>query len=189
MAPRPHALPWLFTLALATFLAVAPSSADKSIRPRACPVRVHRRSARRASSRRSARAAKTRPAKRSARVRPTSTRCGAIRRRPIARWRTASEGVMRMEKITYRSRVGDLDIPGVRVPAARRLRAPKRRPALVWVHENIRGHLYEHYIPFVRDAIAKGLRRDRAGISRQHRLRQDASTTRSTTAAPKSTMW
>ena len=70
-------------------------------------------------------------------------------------WRTASEGVMRMEKITYRSRVGDLDVPAfVFQPLAPA--APKARPALVWVHENIRGHLYEHYIPFVRDAISKG---------------------------------
>jgi dipeptidyl aminopeptidase/acylaminoacyl peptidase len=70
-------------------------------------------------------------------------------------WRTASDGFMRMEKITYRSRVGDLDVPAfVFQPLA--AAAPKARPALVWVHENIRGHLYEHYIPFVRDAISKG---------------------------------
>src|SRR5262249_47433145 len=28
--------------------------------------------------------------------------------------------------------------------------------ALVWVHENIRGHLYEHYIPYIREATSKG---------------------------------
>lgn len=70
-------------------------------------------------------------------------------------WRTASDGVMRMEKITYRSRVGDLDIPAF-VFQPLTPGAPKSRPALVWVHENIRGHLYEHYIPYIRDAIAKG---------------------------------
>jgi dipeptidyl aminopeptidase/acylaminoacyl peptidase len=26
----------------------------------------------------------------------------------------------------------------------------------VWVHENIRGHLYEHYIPYIREATARG---------------------------------
>ena len=26
----------------------------------------------------------------------------------------------------------------------------------MWVHENIRGHLYEHYIPYIREATAKG---------------------------------
>jgi hypothetical protein len=30
------------------------------------------------------------------------------------------------------------------------------RPALVWVHENVRGHLYEHYIPYVREATGRG---------------------------------
>ena len=30
------------------------------------------------------------------------------------------------------------------------------QPALVWVHEDIRGHLYEHYIPYIRQAVARG---------------------------------
>ncbi|MCC7418181.1 MAG: alpha/beta fold hydrolase [Acidobacteria bacterium] len=72
-----------------------------------------------------------------------------------ARWRQASEGVMRMEKITYRSPAGDLDIPAfVFQPLAPQ--EPHARAAIVWVHENIRGHLYEHYIPYVREAVAKG---------------------------------
>ncbi len=70
-------------------------------------------------------------------------------------WREASTGHMRMEKILYRSRVGDLDIPAfVFEPLA--LDRERRHPALVWVHEDIRGHLYEHYIPYVRNATARG---------------------------------
>jgi len=70
-------------------------------------------------------------------------------------WRAASDGYMRMEKIIYRSRCGDLDIPAfVFQPLHERARG--RRPALVWVHEDIRGHLYEHYIPYIREATAKG---------------------------------
>ena len=70
-------------------------------------------------------------------------------------WRAASEGVMRMEKITYRSRAGDLDIPAfVFQPLLDAARGS--RPALVWVHEDIRGHLYEHYIPYIREATARG---------------------------------
>lgn len=69
-------------------------------------------------------------------------------------WRQASEGVMRMDKITYRSSRGDLDVPAfVFQPLTR---AARSRPALVWVHEDIRGHLYEHYIPFIREAVARG---------------------------------
>ncbi len=70
-------------------------------------------------------------------------------------WRTASDGVMQFEKITYRSRAGDLDIPAV-VFQPLTPRGAKGHPALVWVHENIRGHLYEHYIPYIREATAKG---------------------------------
>jgi dipeptidyl aminopeptidase/acylaminoacyl peptidase len=70
-------------------------------------------------------------------------------------WRAASDGYMRMEKISYRSRVGDLDIPAfVFQPLDDAARGS--RPALVWVHEDIRGHLYEHYIPYIREATARG---------------------------------
>src|SRR3954465_2011818 len=70
-------------------------------------------------------------------------------------WRSASDGYMRMEKITYRSRAGDLDIPAfVFQPLGEADRGS--RPALVWVHEDIRGHLYEHYIPYIREATARG---------------------------------
>jgi len=70
-------------------------------------------------------------------------------------WRTASHGYMTMEKITYRSRVSDLDIPAF-VFQPLNSQGVRRHPALVWVHEDIRGHLYEHYVPYVRDATAKG---------------------------------
>jgi dipeptidyl aminopeptidase/acylaminoacyl peptidase len=70
-------------------------------------------------------------------------------------WRKASAGYMAMEKITYRSRVGDLEIPAfVFLPL--QTGAAGSHPALVWVHENIRGHLYEHYVPYVRQATARG---------------------------------
>lgn len=70
------------------------------------------------------------------------------------RWRAASAGFMRMEKITYRSRAGDLEIPAfVFQPLDA---APRSHAVLVWVHENIRGHLYEHYIPYVREAVTRG---------------------------------
>jgi dipeptidyl aminopeptidase/acylaminoacyl peptidase len=70
-------------------------------------------------------------------------------------WHDASAGYMQMEKIAYRSKVGDLDIPAF-VFQPLTLRGPKGHPALVWVHENIRGHLYNHYIPYIREAVAKG---------------------------------
>ena len=92
---------------------------------------------------------------RSAPRRPTSSDSGASRRdrsRPGARPATATCGWRRSPTAaapaisTFRrsssSRCGD---------AAR-----GSHPALVWVHEDIRGHLYEHYIPYIREATARG---------------------------------
>ncbi len=70
-------------------------------------------------------------------------------------WRAASAGFMQIEKITYRSRTGDLDVPAF-VFQPLEPRGPRAHPALVWVHEDVRGHLYEHYIPYVREAVARG---------------------------------
>jgi dipeptidyl aminopeptidase/acylaminoacyl peptidase len=72
-----------------------------------------------------------------------------------ATWRAAADGFMQIEKTTYRSRAGDLDVHAF-VFQPLKLRGSKGHPALVWVHENIRGHLYEHYIPYVREATARG---------------------------------
>ncbi len=70
-------------------------------------------------------------------------------------WRAASAGHMQFEKTTYRSSAGDLDIPAF-VFRPLNPGPPRSRPAIVWVHENIRGHLYEHYIPYIREATARG---------------------------------
>ncbi len=71
------------------------------------------------------------------------------------RWREASVGFMRMDKISYRSRAGDLDIPAF-VFQPLQTGALASSAALVWVHENIRGRLYEHYIPYIREATTRG---------------------------------
>jgi len=70
-------------------------------------------------------------------------------------WRAASDGFMQVEKIIYRSSKGDFDIPAF-VFQPLNIRGPKQHPAIVWVHENIRGHLYEHYIPYIREATSRG---------------------------------
>src|SRR5256885_8236541 len=62
---------------------------------------------------------------------------------------------MRMEKISYRSGAGDLDVPAFLFRPFGDSESSSRA-ALVWVHEDVRGHLYEHYIPYIRDAIARG---------------------------------
>ncbi len=72
-----------------------------------------------------------------------------------ATWRKASEGVMKMTKTTYKSRKDGLEIP-VFVFEPLKPRGPKSHAALVWVHPDIRGHLYEYYIPYVREAVSRG---------------------------------
>ena len=72
-----------------------------------------------------------------------------------ATWRKASEGVMKMTKTTYKSRKDGLEIP-VFVFEPLKLRGPKGHPAIVWVHPDIRGHVYEYYFPYVREAVSRG---------------------------------
>jgi dipeptidyl aminopeptidase/acylaminoacyl peptidase len=71
-------------------------------------------------------------------------------------WRAASAGFMELEKISYRSSLGDFEIPAFLFQPLKVRRGARRHPAIVWVHENIRGHLYEHYIPYIREATARG---------------------------------
>src|SRR5262249_48304785 len=72
------------------------------------------------------------------------------------KWRAASEGFMTMDKITYRSRVGDLDVPAFVFQPLKLRAAARGHAAIVWVHENIRGHLYDHSLPYMREAVGKG---------------------------------
>jgi len=57
-----------------------------------------------------------------------------------------------MEKTTFRSLVGDLNIP-VYIFQPLELRKAQGHAALVWVHENLHGDLYAHYFPFIREAV------------------------------------
>jgi dipeptidyl aminopeptidase/acylaminoacyl peptidase len=72
-----------------------------------------------------------------------------------ATWRKASDGAMKMTKTTYKSRKDGLEIP-VFVFEPLKLRGPKGHPAIVWVHPDIRGHVYEYYIPYVKEAVSRG---------------------------------
>src|ERR1700752_1828135 len=55
-------------------------------------------------------------------------------------FRDAAAGFYQVEKISFRSSAGDLDIPAW-VFQPLKIRGPKLHAALVWTHENIRGHL------------------------------------------------
>ncbi len=70
-------------------------------------------------------------------------------------WRKGSAGIMKMEKITYKSKAGGFTVPAF-VFSPLQPRGPKGHPALVWVHPDIRGHVYEYYIPYVQEAVKRG---------------------------------
>jgi dipeptidyl aminopeptidase/acylaminoacyl peptidase len=70
-------------------------------------------------------------------------------------WRAATAGKMKFEKTKYKSRVGGMEIP-VFVFTPLEVRGPKGHPALVWVHPDIRGHVYPYYIPYIIEAVSRG---------------------------------
>jgi dipeptidyl aminopeptidase/acylaminoacyl peptidase len=66
-----------------------------------------------------------------------------------------TEGVVDYQKITYRSRIGDMDIPAyVYQPLEKR--GPGGHPAMVWVHGGVHGNWGTTMWPFVREAVERG---------------------------------
>ncbi len=64
-------------------------------------------------------------------------------------------GMMDYRKITYRSKVGDLDIPAYLFQPLRK-RGPRGHAAMIWVHGGVHGNWGENMLPFVREAVERG---------------------------------
>jgi dipeptidyl aminopeptidase/acylaminoacyl peptidase len=71
------------------------------------------------------------------------------------RYVDASRGVMDFQKVTYRSRVGDLDIPAYLFQPLKK-RGPGGHAAMVWVHGGVHGNWGIGMFPFVREAVERG---------------------------------
>src|SRR5436309_15865657 len=71
------------------------------------------------------------------------------------RFAEASRGVMDFQKVTYRSSVGDLDIPAYLFQPLTK-RGPRGHAAMVWVHGGVHGNMDALYFPFIREAIDRG---------------------------------
>jgi len=71
------------------------------------------------------------------------------------RYAEASKGVMDFRKITYRSSVGDMDIPAYLFQPLKP-RGPKGHAAMVWVHGGVHGNWGINYFPFVKEAVERG---------------------------------
>ena len=66
-----------------------------------------------------------------------------------------SRGVMRYEKISYRSRHNDMDIPAY-VFSPLESRGAGAHAALVWVHGGVHGDWDQNYLPFIIEATQRG---------------------------------
>lgn len=66
-----------------------------------------------------------------------------------------TKGVVDFQKITYRSRVGDMEIPAYLFQPLNK-RGPKGHPAMVWVHGGVHGNWGVTMWPFVREAVERG---------------------------------
>ena len=70
-------------------------------------------------------------------------------------YEAVTAGVVDYSKVTYRSRVGDLDIPAyVFQPLEKR--GARGHAALIWVHGGVHGNWSHNYWPFVREAVERG---------------------------------
>ena len=71
------------------------------------------------------------------------------------RYAEASRGVMDFQKISYRSSVGDLDIPAYLFQPLNK-RGPRGHAAMIWVHGGVHGNWGIGMFPFVREAVERG---------------------------------
>jgi dipeptidyl aminopeptidase/acylaminoacyl peptidase len=70
-------------------------------------------------------------------------------------YRARSAGVMDFQKITYRSPVGDMDIPAYLFQPLQK-RGARGHAAMVWVHGGVHSNWGTNYFPFVREAVERG---------------------------------
>ena len=70
-------------------------------------------------------------------------------------YRARTRGVVDYQKVTYRSSVGDMDIPAYLFQPLDK-RGPRRHAAMIWVHGGVHGTWTEMFWPFVREAVERG---------------------------------
>ncbi len=66
-----------------------------------------------------------------------------------------TEGVVDYKKVTYRSRIGDMDIPAYLFQPLEK-RGAKGHAAMIWVHGGVHGNWGTSMWPFVREAVERG---------------------------------
>jgi dipeptidyl aminopeptidase/acylaminoacyl peptidase len=77
------------------------------------------------------------------------------RQQAEARYAEASKGVMEFRKVSYRSSVGDMEIPAYLFQPFKK-RGTAGHAAMVWVHGGVHGNWGINMFPFVREAVERG---------------------------------
>lgn len=77
------------------------------------------------------------------------------KRQSDARYPRLCAGLLECTKVTYRSRVGDLDIPAYLFQPLE-TRSPRGHAAMVWVHGGVHGNWPITMFPFVKEAVQRG---------------------------------
>jgi dipeptidyl aminopeptidase/acylaminoacyl peptidase len=72
-----------------------------------------------------------------------------------ARYPELCKGVIDYKKISYRSSVGDMDIPAYLFQPIEK-RGPKGHAAMIWVHGGVHGNWGLTMFPFVKEAVQRG---------------------------------
>ncbi len=72
-----------------------------------------------------------------------------------ARYPAACAGVLECTKVSYRSSVGDMDIPAYLFQPLKK-RGPRGHAAMIWVHGGVHGNWSISYFPFVKEAVQRG---------------------------------
>jgi dienelactone hydrolase len=72
-----------------------------------------------------------------------------------ARYPDLCKGIIDYQKVSYRSRIGDLDIPAHLFQPLQK-RGPRGHAAMVWVHGGVHGNWGLTMFPFVKEAVERG---------------------------------
>ena len=88
--------------------------------------------------------------------RPNFDAAVAAKAKEDARYPALCTGILECTKITYRSRVGDMDIPAYLFQPLSK-RGPRGHAAMIWVHGGVHGNwTLSPYFPFVKEAVQRG---------------------------------
>jgi dipeptidyl aminopeptidase/acylaminoacyl peptidase len=79
----------------------------------------------------------------------------AQRQRTEARFTEVAKGVLDYSKVSFRSSVGDMDIPAYLFQPSTK-RGARGHAALVWVHGGVHGRQEENMWPFIKEAVQRG---------------------------------